>query len=143
MGGSRILINGASDPLQDEDGRTVRLYQGTEGVTLVPFTTLSRLMGWASTPDEGNPDGYSVAANGYTLHVAYSRDASGQVVTVDIQVDGLPAELLPGQLTVAGDELFLVPKALETLLNAQWSFSEDTLTIAFPPKDADGADAEG
>ena len=134
-------MNGSSEPIQDENGRTVRLFWRTEGEALIPFTTLSRLMGWAITPDEGNPDGYSVSASGYTLHVAYGRDELGQVIQVDIQVDGLPAELLPGQAAVAGEELFLTPEALETLLNAQWSFDQDTLTIVFPPKDADGDEA--
>ncbi len=129
----------------DENGRAVRLYRRTEGEALVPFTTLARLIGWITTPDEGNPDGYTVAANGYTLHVAYDRDEFGQVVRVDIQVDGLLVELMPEQGTVAGEELLLTPAVLETLLNAQWSYSPEVpaITIIFPPKDAAGSNVGG
>ncbi len=143
--GSQILLGEAAEALADENGRIVALYQRAEGEVLIPFTELARLLGWVTTPDEGNPDGYTVAANGYMLHVAYSRDESGQVMRVDIQVDALPAELLPEQVLVAGEELLLTPAALETLLHAQWSFSPEVpaITMIFPPKDAPGSDAAG
>lgn len=131
--------------LTDENGRAVELYQRVEGEALVPFNTVSRLLGWVTTLDEGNPDGYTVAANGYLLHVEYVRDDLGQVVQVNFQVDGLPVEILPEQAAMNAEELLLTPAALESLLNAQWSFSQDApmLILLFPPKDADISSTEG
>ncbi len=139
------MVNGAAEALVDENGRTVSVYQWPEGEVMVPFTTLARLMGWVVTPDEKNPDGYTVEVNGYMLHVAYIRDELGQVVQMDIQLDSLPVEPMPDQAIVSGDELFLSPAVLETLLNAQWSYDQDamTITITFPPKDLDGSGAAG
>jgi hypothetical protein len=135
----------AADVLVDENGKIVELYQMTEGEELVPFTTVSRLLGWVTTPDEGNPDGYTVAANGYMLHVAYTRDEAGQVISVSFQVDSLPVETEPGQVMLNGEELLIAPAALQTLLNAQWSYSEvePMLILLFPPKDADAGASVG
>ena len=143
--GSQILVNGTTDALLDEEGNAVLLYQRMEGEALVPFTTLSRLLGWTMTPDEGNPDGYSVAANRYMLHVAYSRDEAGQVILTEFQVDGLPVEVSPELVTMAGEELLLTPAALDALLNAQWSFSEHEpmLILIFPPKETDTSGISG
>jgi hypothetical protein len=142
---SKILMNQAADVLVDENGNIVELYQMTEGEELVPFTTVSRLLGWVTTPDEGNPDGYTVAANGYLLHVEYSRDEAGQVTQVSFQVDGLPVEIAPEQAMLNGEELLITPAALQTLLNAQWSYSEvePVLILLFPPKDTQGGTAAG
>ena len=144
IAGSKILM-GQTDALVDENGKIVELYQMTEGEELVPFTTVSRLLGWVTTPDEGNPDGYTVAANGYMLHVEYNRDEAGQVTQVSFQVDGLPVEIAPEQVMLYGDELLIAPAALQTLLNAQWSYSEagPVLILLFPPKDAKGETSVG
>lgn len=129
----------------DEYGKIVELYQTTDGKVLVPFNTVSRLLGWVTTPDGENSDGYTVAANGYMLHVEYSRDEAGQVTQVSFQVDGLPVEIAPEQVTLYGEELLIAPAALQTLLNAQWSYSEvePVLILLFPPKDAQGGAAAG
>jgi hypothetical protein len=145
IAGSKILMNKAADVLVDENGKIVELYQMTEGEELVPFTTVSRLLGWITTPDEGNPDSYTVAANGYMLHVTYSRNEAGLVTLVSFQVDGLPVEIAPEQAMVNGEELLTTPATLQTLLNAQWSFSdvEPMLILLFPPKDAGDGTAAG
>ncbi len=145
IAGSKILMDQAADVLVDENGRIVELFQMTEGEELVPFTTVSRLLGYITTPDEGNPDGYTVAANGYMLHVEYSRDEAGQVTQVSFQVDGLPVEIAPEQVMLYGEELLISPAALQTLLNAQWSYSEvePVLILLFPPKDGESGAAAG
>ena len=145
IAGSKILMDQAADVLVDENGKIVELYQMTEGQELVPFTTVSRLLGFITTPDEGNPDGYTVAANGYILHVAYTRDEAGLVTQVSFQADGLPVEIAPEQVILNGEELLLAPAALQTLLNAQWSYSEvePMLILLFPPKDLDTGAAAG
>ena len=145
IAGSKILMDQAADVLVDENGKIVELYQMTEGQELVPFTTVSRLLGFITTPDEGNPDGYTVAANGYMLHVAYTRDEAGLVTQVSFQADGLPVEIAPEQVILNGEELLLAPAALQTLLNAQWSYSEvePMLILLFPPKDLDTGAAAG
>lgn len=135
----------AADVMVDENGKIVELYQMTVGEELVPFTTVSRLLHWVTTPDEGNPDGYTVAANGYMLHVAYTRDEAGRITEISFQVDGLPVEIAPEQAMLNGEELLIAPAALQTLLNAQWSYSEvePTLILLFPPKDLNTGAAAG
>jgi hypothetical protein len=79
------------------------------------------------------------------LHVAYSRDEAGRVIKVSFQVDGLPVEIAPEQAMLYGEELLISPAALQTLLNAQWSYSEvePVLILLFPPKDTQGSAAAG
>lgn len=145
IAGSKILMDQAADVLVDENGKIVELYQMTEGQELVPFTTLSRLLRWVTTPDEGNPDGYTVAANGYMLHVSCTHDEAGKITQVSFQVDGLPVEIAPEQVILNGEELLIAPAALQTLLNAQWSYSEvePVLILLFPPKDSNTGAAAG
>jgi hypothetical protein len=54
-------------------------------------------------------------------------------------------EIAPEQAMLNGEELLIAPAALQTLLNAQWSYSEvePVLILLFPPKDTQGGTAAG
>lgn len=132
---SSIWIYGAETPLVDELGTPIPVYEGTQGERMIPFTTLTRLMGWETVPAENQTDAYSVTANGYVLSITYVRDESQQIIGIEIQSDGLPVDLTDLVLVVYENELFVPAQALERALGAQWSITEaNALTLMFPPK---------